>query len=454
MTATTTLRPLPGPKGMPVLGSLPAMRKLGVLDFNVGLWREFGDAFVCRMGPLRQVTLVDPDDVQHVLARQPDRFVKGLSHAKLRASIGGGILTLEGDAWKQRHDLLQPTYTPRNVRAFADVMLEETAAVVERWRGLAAAGTVVDINLEMTAVTMRVISRAIFGLDTGPGYEPAIEALHTLLANSGRSTTTIVDLPESVPTAYNRRIRRARATLREFIGGIVARRRSEGLQDDLLSMLMSARNAETGQTLSDDELYDEVVITVFAGHETTASLLTWVWYLLAGHPGEEAALHAELAEVLGGRVPSFTDLNTLPRTRMVLDETLRLYSPVPIMARDVTEDVAVGGWELKAKDLIVLLPYATHRHPRLWARPLDFHPEHFLPEAVADRPRGAFLPFGAGRRICIGKHFALLEAVLVLGELAQRFRLELAAPNDGRVTYIGVTRPAAPILMRIHDRDA
>ena len=453
MTATTTLRPLPGPKGMPVLGSLPAMRRLGPLDFNVGLWREFGDVVACRMGPLRQVTLADPEHIQYVLARQPERYVKGLSHARLRASIGGGILTLEGDAWKQRHDLLQPTYTPRNVRVFADVMLEETAALVERWRKHAASGAVVDLNREMTAVTLRVISRTIFGLDTGPGYEPAIKALHTLLANSGRSTTTIVDVPEAVPTPYNRRLRRARATLREFIGGIVARRRAEGLQEDLLSMLMGARNAETGQTLSDEELFDEVVITVFAGHETTASLLTWTFYLLAGHPEEEAALHAELAAVLRGRTPSFTDLTTLPHTRMVLDETLRLYSPVPIMARDLTEDDDLDGWALRAKDLVVLLPYATHRHPQLWARPHDFSPQHFAPEAVAARPKGAFLPFGAGRRICIGKHFALLEAVLILGELAQRFRVELAAPNDGQVTYIGVTRPAEPIMVRIHGRD-
>ena len=195
-----------------------------------------------------------------------------------------------------------------------------------------------------------------------------------------------------------------------------------------------------------------IMAMLFAGHDTTSSLLTWTWYLLSKWPAVEEKMHAELATVLGGRAPGLDDIPNLPYLRQVFDETLRLYSPIPILARDLTEDDRLNGYDLPKGSLVVLALYNTHRHPEFWERPEEFYPEHFAEAAVAARPRYAYLPFGAGPRICIGMHFALMEAALVMGEVAQRFALRLARPHDGKVRYVGVTRPDEPILMKLSAR--
>lgn len=204
--------------------------------------------------------------------------------------------------------------------------------------------------------------------------------------------------------------------------------------------------------MSDEQLHDEVLITIFAGHETTASLLTWTFYLLSQHSEVEAKLHEELERVLAGRTPTLDDIASLPYTRMVLDETLRLYSPVPVLARDSVTDDEIDGHLIPKGAMVTVVPYATHRHPEFWDHPLEFYPEHFTEERVAQRPRYAYFPFGSGQRICIGIHFAQMEAALILAEVAQRYRARLAEENDGSVRYIGVARPASPIMMQLERR--
>jgi cytochrome P450 len=259
-------------------------------------------------------------------------------------------------------------------------------------------------------------------------------------------------VPLFIPTPGNQRLKWAKKTIRDFIYQIIQQRRTEGLQDDLLSMLMSARDEETGQAMTDEQLHDEVLITIFAGHETTASLLTWTLYLLSKHTEVEAKLHEELDRVLQGRTPTMDDIPNLPYTRMVLDETLRLYSPVPILARDAAKDDEIDGQPIPKGSLMIVVPYATHRHPDFWDHPLEFYPEHFTPERVEKRPRYAYFPFGAGQRVCLGVHFALMEAVLILAEVAQHYRARLHSDHDGSVRYIGVARPAHPIMMRLERR--
>jgi cytochrome P450 len=299
---------------------------------------------------------------------------------------------------------------------------------------------------------MSVISRAMFEVDIGEDFSDAAQALNQMLEYTSASTTTIIDMPLFVPTPRNQRLKRAKQTVADFISTIVTKRRQEGLSQDLLSMLMSAKDADTGELMTDEQLHDEILITFFAGHETTASLLTWTLYNLTQNPSVEAKLHAELQSVLGGRKPTLEDFQNLPYTRMILDETLRLYSPVAVVARDATEDDVVDGFTIPKGSMVVVMPYITHRHPEFWEKPLEYYPEHFLPEAVAKRPRYAYYPFGAGQRICIGLHFALMEGMLILSEVAQHYKFRLAVPHDGSVKFIGVIRPAHPIMMTIEPR--
>ena len=258
--------------------------------------------------------------------------------------------------------------------------------------------------------------------------------------------------PLWVPTPLNQRLKRALETMDDFLYGIIAQRRSQPPGDDLLWSLIDARDEETGEVMSEKQLRDEVLITFFAGHETTAQLLTWAWYLLARHPEVEARFHAELDHKLAGRSPGSDDVEALPYTRMIMDETLRLYSPVATMARDAVKDTDVDGYAVPAGSIVTVTPYITHRHPEFWSRPGSFYPEHFAPEAVEARPRYAYYPFGAGPRVCLGKHFALLEAALVLAEVGQRYRLSLASDEPIGVRWSGTLRPERDVPMVLEPR--
>jgi cytochrome P450 len=204
--------------------------------------------------------------------------------------------------------------------------------------------------------------------------------------------------------------------------------------------------------MSEKQLRDEVLITFFAGHETTAQLLTWAWYLFSKHPEVEERFHTELEEKLGGRSPQGDDVEELVYTRMIMDETLRLYSPVAIMARDALEDDQVGGYEVPAGCIVTISPYMTHRHPDFWERPSEFYPNHFAPDQLDTRPRYAYYPFGAGPRTCLGKHFALLEGALVLAEVGQRYRPRLMPGQEIKPHWSGTLRPDRDVMMMLEER--
>ncbi len=442
----------PGPKGNPILGNITQMQGKGFIDFYYDLWKQYGDVVSIKLGPLNSYLFVRPEHVQHILVKNPDIYVKGMSHDKLRTAIGNGILTLEGIDWRSQRKLMQPTYTPTNISVFGDLMLEESVNMLNRWRTDVKAGDQIDINIEITRMTMSVISRAMFGVDIGENFNEAATALVEMLNYTSSSTTSLIDVPMFIPTPKNQRLKRAKQTMKDFISDVVEKRRREGFGNDLLSMLMSAKDEDTNELMTDDQLHDEVLVTFFAGHETTATLLTWTLFNLAKNPTVETKLHAELQTVLGGRQPTLADMAKLPYTRMVLDETLRLYSPVSMMARDTTTDDMVDDYGIPKGSMAVIMPYITHRHPDFWEKPLEYYPEHFLPEQVEKRPRYAYYPFGAGHRICIGMHFAMMEAMLILADVAQHYRLRLATENDGSVRYIGVIRPSKPIMMTLEKR--
>jgi len=306
--------------------------------------------------------------------------------------------------------------------------------------------------LEMMRLTMSVISRSIFTVDIGEDFTEAGQALTQILDFASQRSISLLTLPLSVPTPGNRRLNRALATIDEFLYDIIASRRQKPPGDDLLSLLMEMCDEVTGEGMSEKQLRDEVLITFFAGHETTAQLLTWVWYLFAKHPVVEERFHVELEDKLGGRTPQPDDVEGLDYLRMVMDETLRLYSPVAIMARDALQDDEVGGYEVPAGTIVTLSPYMTHRHPEFWERPLEFHPDHFAPERVEARPRYAYYPFGAGQRTCLGKHFALLEAALVLAEVGQRYRPRLVPGQEIKPHWSGTLRPDRAIMMVLEQR--
>lgn len=441
----------PGPQGGRLLGSIATMRRLGIMDFYINVWQQYGDFASFKLGPMRSYLITQPDHVQHIMVKNRDNYLKGMSHDRLRLSLGYGLLTSENPLWRTQRRLMQPTYTPKNIRQFSDMMGETTREMLTRWQGFSST-TPFSINQEMLQIAMSVISRAMFGIDISQDFDEAADALTQILEYTSSASNEIISLPLSIPTPKNLRLKSAIALIDEFIYNIIDTRQQDSSGDDLLYMLMTARDEETGEPMSRQQLRDEVLVTFFAGHETTASVMSWTWYLLAKHPEVEERLHEELARVLNGRSPTLDDIPQLSYSRMILDETLRLYSPVGLTARDVVSDDEIDGYHIDAGSMVVIFTHGTHRHPDFWQHPYAFYPEHFTPEQVKERPRYAYYPFGAGPRICIGSHFALLESLLILAEVAQQYRLRLSPQTEIGTKFIGVVRPTHDIMMHLEPR--
>lgn len=452
MTNSTDVKQIPpGPGGMPVIGNLSRMRKQGILAFYQDLWKEYGDVVRVNMGPMNIYQFIRPEHIQTILVKRSDKYIKGLSHEKLRVALGSGILTAEGELWRRQRKLMAPTYTRKGVEQFAQIMNIETKKMLSRWKKLSP-GEPMSINKEMMRLAMSVISQSMFTIDVGQDFKEAGDALTFILEFANKRTMSLIDPPMWIPTPMNRKIKYAIDAIDQFLYNIINERRNSPPGDDLLSILMTAIDEETGEVMEDKQLRDEVLITFFAGHETTAQLLTWAWYLIARHPEVEECFHQELDQVLGGRSPGVEDVTKLVYTRMIIDETLRLYSPVAMTARDAVVDDVVDGYEIPKGSVVTITPYITHRHPEFWEKPNAFYPEHFSQEQVDQRPRYAYIPFGAGPRICLGMHFALLEAALVLGEVGQRYRVNLASDQHVNPVWSGTLRPEVDVFVKLSPR--
>lgn len=442
----------PGPRGNPLLGNLLAMQRMDMLQFYTQHWRQYGDVVRFRMGPLVQHLVVQPDHVKHVLATNSDNYTKGIGMAKLKMLLGNGLFTSEGAFWQQQRRIMQPPFTHKGVARLADDMTAITSAMLDHWQTLATYRHTVDVSFEMMRLALNIIAKTTLDIDANQmastTYHAFTDALEFILAR----TVTLLDVPLFVPTAQNRRFNAAIATLDRIIYGIIAeRRRRQSNKSDMLSMLLQARDEQTGQEMTEGQLRDEVMTIFFAGHETTALTLTWIWYLLAQHPEVETKLYAELDYVLHGRTPTLEDAPKLVYTRMVIEEAMRLYPPAAMFVRDATDADTIGEYEIPKRSMLVFSPYLTHRHPAFWTDPERFDPERFAPEQLKRHPY-AYIPFGAGPRKCIGNHFALLENQLVLAMVVQRFRLQLAPNQHTRPHFGGTLRPASNLVMRLEQR--
>jgi cytochrome P450 len=411
-----TGRTAPGPRGSPLLGSLPQVTK-NPLRMLTESFREHGDVVRFTFGPMVAHLVAAPDGVQHVLAENNKNYGKQTRGFKnLRYVLGDGLLTAEGEKWRRQRRIAQPAFHKQRIAGFAETMLraaQETADRLEARRGES-----VDVAAEMCRLTLRVVGETLLGHDPSEAADEIGSAVTYLLHMANERTKRLVNLPPILPTSENRRFRKALATLDAVVLGMIRERRTNpGDRGDLLSMLMESRDVETGETMDDRQLRDEVMTIFLAGHETTAVALTFTLLCLARSPAHQR----ELREELGTTRPGLDDLPRLRFNRMVLQEAMRLYPPAWIISRSATGPDEIGGYDIPAGSLVFVSPYVTHRHPRYWDDPEGFDPRRFEREPE----KGAYYPFGAGPRQCIGSAFAMMEAELVLATLAQRVRLEL-----------------------------
>ncbi|MBC8162889.1 MAG: cytochrome P450 [Roseiflexaceae bacterium] len=414
----------PGPKPPPVIGFLPQLQR-DPLGFFTSAMMKYGD-FV-RVGK-GWYLISHPDLIKHVLQDNNRNYVKGAAVEPLKLLVGNGLLTSEGTFWLRQRRLAQPAFHHRRIASMADTMVQLTGETLDRWQHEYGRGQRFDVATEMMALTARIIGVTMFGTDVAGRTGELYAALSTSIHFVNQRSFSLLRLPPSVPTPKNRQFTKALASIDGLMLGIIAdHRRSNKDNGDLISMLMQATDADTGEKMSDQQLLDEAKTVFLAGHETTANLLAWAFVLLSRHPAEARRLSAELRDVLGERTPTFEDVPKLRYTRMVVDETLRLYPPAWSTVRMPLSDDVIGGYRVAAGAFITISPYVTHRHPAFWINPEGFDPERFNPELPEDRPRFAYFPFGGGPRICIGSSFALMEATLLLAMIAQRFQLDLVS---------------------------
>ena len=421
------------------LGTFAKLASLGDIVRFRGLWTSY--------------LLTDPHHIEHVLQTNSRNYRKGRVYKELIPSTGEGLFVTDGEVWRRQRRLAQHAFHRDRIAGFARIMANATEEMLERWRPLAENGTPVDVGAEMLRLTLGIVGRALFGRDLSYGADAVNHSFDVIREHTMRRLTSFFKLPQSFPTPRNRRFKKAVETADKlFYEVITQRRRDGGRADDLLSMLMEARDDETGEAMSDKELRDQALTIIGAGYETTTQALTWTWYLLAKHPEIEERLHTEIDEVLGGRAAGFEDVSKLQYTPKVFQEAMRLYPPAWMLSRTAVEDDEIGGHSIPVGAEILLLTAFTQRRPDYWPNPDGFDPENFSPENVGARPRFAYFPFGGGPRQCIGNNFAQMEAQLIIATVAQKYRLVLDDNRTIEPEPSVTLRPRESVTMKLMER--
>lgn len=420
------------------------------LGYLTGLVKTYGDICHFRMGYWSIYLLVHPEHVRQVLVTEHAQVTKSRVIQASQALLGKGLLTSEGAFHRRQRRLMAPAFHRQRIVAYAETMVRHATACATAWQD----GQAIDMHAEMNRLTLAIIGETMFGARTEAAAHVVSHALEINFGMLNRLTSPRHFLLGLIKVRENVRFFRARRQLNRIVYGFIQQRRRENLQrDDVLQMLLDARDTEgDGAGMSNRQVRDEVLIIFLAGHETTANALGWTWYLLAQHPDVADRLHAELDRVLAGRPPTLDDVPALAYTRNVIEEAIRLYPPAYVIDRAVASDLEIERYRIPAGSTIFLSPYLTHRDPRWYPDPERFDPDRWTPEARSARPKFSYFPFGAGPRVCIGEQFAWTEAVLVLARLAQSWHAELTPGAEVTPHPLIVLRPKAGIPMRLHRR--
>ncbi|MDZ8082484.1 MAG: cytochrome P450 [Nostoc sp. DcaGUA01] len=429
---------LPGPEGNSIVGSLLDFGR-DPLGFLTKCANEYGDIIPIRLGLTPACLLTNPNYIEQVL-KDTNLFVKSRSLHALKTLLGEGIITSEGDSWFRQRRLMQPVFHQKRITSYGDIMVAYTEQMLDTWQD----GETRDVHREMMRLTLNIVMKTIFNRDLNEGQ--AQDVAHALDVTSdwfeSKRQQNFIFL-EWFPRPENIRYKNAIKQMDKTIYEIISQRRASGENPgDLLSMLMAARDEEDGSQMSDRQLRDEIATLMLAGHETTSNTLTGAWILLSQYPEVRTQLLTELQQVLGGRSPTIADLPNLRYTDMVIKETMRVFPPVYNMARKAAQDCEIGGYQVPQDCTIIMSQWVMHRNPRYFEDPEVFKPERWANNVEKNLPRGVYFPFGDGPRICIGKSFALMEAVLLLATIAQKFELNLV-PDHPIVPQASITlRPA------------
>jgi cytochrome P450 len=438
-----------GPKGNIIFTARKELKTdlIGLIERHA---REYPDISRLRIGPYYYVNIYKPEMVEHIFG-DSDLYTKGRENANLKFLLGNGLLTNEGEFWMKQRRLIQPIFHKRRLANFVQQIVDCTDSLMRDWDTRAT--DTMDIHAEMTQITLSVVSRTLLSTDAGGEFKKISDALVYLMKGLSQETTKLLRLPSWLPTPYNIRMRSSRAILDRLIYDIIAQRRLHHTkQDDLLTMLMEVEDADTAERMSDTQLRDEVITIFLAGHETTANALSFGLYLMAQNPAAADRIAAETQGVLAEGPLTFENLSRLDYTTRAVKEAMRLYPPAWIIGREASRDDVIGEYLIRKGDTLMMFPYLTHRQERYWPDPLRFDPDRFLPEAMKDRPRYAYFPFGGGARLCIGNNFAMMEMQIILALLCTRYEFRVPDGFTPELEALVTLRPKGGMPLHVRRR--
>jgi cytochrome P450 len=408
------------------------------LMFFKSIASQYGDIVCYRPAPEPAYLLNHPDYIRHVLVDNNRNYTKATSSNLLfNKVVGDGLLTSEGEAWRRQRRMMQPAFHHTRIEKLDGMIVEATQSMLDVWQRAFESNQPIDVPREMSALTLTVTTRSLFGVDLGDEVREVGEIINRA-ANflEKPSNPRLIQSSQEFGAVVDRIIQQRKQNFKD--GG------------DLLSSMLMVRDERSGAAMDDEQLRHQVMTLMLAGYETTASTLTWTWYLLSQNLWAMDRLRREVRETLQERPPRFSDLERMPYISMVLDESLRLFSPAWTMGRRAIAEDEIGGYHIPANTVLAICLYTLHRHPNFWLEPEVFDPERFSPENSKGRHKFAYIPFGAGPRQCIGNNFGLMEAALVVACILQRFELHLMHGIDVQPQALFVLRPSRDMLMSLH----
>ncbi len=452
---TAIQEPMLAPLAKPILGHLLQLKK-DPLGFLLRVSRETGDIIQLKLGPRKVTFLKHPEFIKHVFLDESKNYDKGTrGWDKLRVILRKGVFTSDGKLWQRQRKTMQPGFQRERIISLARVMIEETQNLVTEWELYSKKGQAVDVHQEMMKITFRIIAKSMFSEDLNQKQIQMVSHdLPLILDYGAKSYQKFLDLPLSFPTPVHLKVRKAVRNLDNMVMNIIKERRKKDSEDqDLLSILLNAKDPDTGMGMDDMEIRDQVMTIMLAGHETTANSLSFALYLLSKNPAITHKLESEADNVLNGNPPGIEDLTKLRFTLKVFQEALRLFPPVWLIPRRSLKEDTIGGMRIPQGRTVFVCTFTLHRDPRFWEDPETFNPERFTEGNSNIFHNFTYIPFGVGARTCMGKDFALIEAPIILATLFQKFRIISASDSPLTLDPSLTLRPKKPIWAKIQMRN-
>jgi cytochrome P450 len=443
----TTLKPAPSPKSRPIIGMIPEMTK-DMLGMFMDLTKNHGGIVQFKLLNKTYMLVTKPDYVKHILQSNHHNYIRGRSVETGRVLLGNGLPLSDGDFWLSQRRIIQPAFHRQKLNKISETITSAIQNQLSSWDKYKNHQPF-DMEDEMTNLTLSIIIKTMFSAKITDAQVKSLgEEFRIASAFMLWKSQQFVQLPLSVPLPKHIQYNKAAKVLNEIVYPLIAEGRKNP-QDDLLGMLLNAKDAETGLGMSDAQLRDEIITIFFAGHETSAMALTWAFYLIAKNKHVESKLIGEITQVLNTRTPTLEDLPKLTYTTQVINEVLRLYPPAYLFAREAVTDQELDGYLIPAGTLIFITPYVTHHDTHYWSDPEIFDPERFIPENISKRDKDIYYPFGAGPHICIGNNLAMMEMQLTLAMIYQRFKPDLMSDSAMGLKPEATLRPKSGMLMKL-----